>query len=61
MNELKKEYFRFEWLDNENLLKLKNSTNLKYYQPSFFKKGSFMHGGFTIISKTTILLRLYTM
>ena len=61
VRELRKEQFRFEWLDKKSLNKLSSSKSLFYYHPNFFKKGSLIHGGYTIIDETTILLSLQTM
>lgn len=61
LRELRKEQFRFDWLDKKNLNILNNNNALIYYHPNFFKKGSLIHGGYTIIDETTILLSLYTM
>ena len=58
--ELRKEQFRFKWLDKNNLNKL-NNNSLIYYHPNFFKKGSLIHGGYIIINENTILLSLQTM
>lgn len=61
ISELHKDQFRFKWLDKKNLKKLNNKNNLFYYQPYFFKKGSFRHGGYVIIDDYTVLLSLVTM
>lgn len=59
--ELRKEQFRFEWLDKKNLHKLNKTNYLFYYHPNIFKKASFIHGGYTIIDETRILLSLHSM
>ncbi|PHR47600.1 MAG: hypothetical protein COA32_06475 [Fluviicola sp.] len=61
INGLKKDQLSFEWLNTVNRKKLESSKDLIYYHPEFFKKGSLIHGGYTIIDENTVLLTLHTM
>jgi hypothetical protein len=47
-------------MNTKDLKKLNRNENLRNYDPYFFKKGSLIHGGFTILDETTVLISLYT-